>query len=121
MLTYAIPRASSRIVAADGTVSRDWYLFLSALLQTVGGPAVTTGGGSEPLDGVKQFEEYAATSLEAAEALRAVDELRNELASTRSDMQSLRRLIDELSAALATPPQNDQLRSRVQSLEDRLA
>ena len=112
---------------------------LQALLVRSGGPAddVVT-----PMDNQRQFEEYAISPLEAIEAQRgvdelrqvqqqqdplihelanAVDELRNELAASRADTQALRGLIEELTAASAAPVQNDQLRNRVQSIEDRLA
>ena len=112
---------------------------LQALLSRSGGAGdvVVT-----PMDNQRQFEEYAISPLEAIEAQRgvdelrqvqqqqdpmvrelasAVDELRNELAASRSDMQALRGLIDELTAASAAPAQAEQLRSRVQSIEDRLA
>lgn len=142
-MTSAIPHISSIIVKPDGTVSREWYLFLSALLQSVGGPAVTTGGGIAPIDIHQQFEEYAVSSIESVQALLeidelrnsqdrnldpaihdltlALDELRNELAATRTDNQALRIFIDELQNSISTQSQTDQLRIRVESIEGRLA
>lgn len=141
-LSYAIPNIGSKMIQPDGTVSRDWYLFLSAMLQTIGGPAVVTGGGIAPIDVHEQFEEYAVSSIEAQEALRGIDELRNareptsdtrtdelvrqvdelrsELATSRNDTSQLRSLFEELSTRIAEPYTN-QLRNRVESLEDRLA
>lgn len=141
-LSYAIPNIGSKMVQPDGSVSRDWYLFLSAMLQTIGGPTVVTGGGIAPIDVHEQFEEYAVSSTEAQEALRGVeelrnareaasdtrtnelvrqiDELRNELASSRNDVSQLRSLIEEISARIGEP-YSDQIRNRVESLEDRLA
>lgn len=141
-LTFAIPNIGSKMIQPDGTVSRDWYLFLSAMLQTIGGPAVITGGGISPIDVHQQFEEYAASNIEAQEALRGVDELRNagnkssdtrtdelirqvdelrtELASSRNDLSQFRGLLDELSTRI-TESYADQLRNRIESIEDRLA
>lgn len=59
------------------------------------------------------------SSPEAQEALRAVDELRHELASTRTELQSLRGLIDDQAAELAGLRGLADLRSRIETLEDR--
>lgn len=123
-LSYAIPNIGSKMVQPDGTVSRDWYLFLSAMLQTIGGPAVVTGGGISPIDVHQQFEEYAASNIEAQEALRGVDELRNageKSSDTRTD--ELVRQVDELRNDLGRmqDPQIHELARMVEELRGELA
>lgn len=71
-------------------------------------------------DNTKQFEEWPVTSLEAVEAKRGVDELRNELASTRGDLDRMRAMIEDLTAQIAASTQTD-LRNRIELIEDRLA
>lgn len=141
-LAFAIPRIESKFTTPDGSVSRDWYLFLSAVLQTIGGDNVVPGGGIAPIDVQRQFEEYAVTSIEAVEAQRGVnelraemergesprihdllnivDELRNELANSRSQNDRLYSLIEEQAARISDLPTND-LRQRVEAIEGRLA
>ncbi len=116
-LVFGIPRPESRLVVDNGTISREWFLFFNYLLQTVGGPSVAPGGGIAPIENQMQFEEYAVSVPEATEALRAVDELRNELASSRSELQSLRTLIeDQISVQTEIRPIND-MRNRMDEVE----
>lgn len=141
-LAYAIPRIESQIITNGGTMSRDWYLFFSALLQTVGGPDVVPGGGIPPIDVQQQFEEYAITSTEAVEALRgvaelrsqvdhresasihaletAIEELRCELVAVRNSNDQLRAQLDEQASRILDVPTNE-LRNRVEAIEGRLA
>lgn len=42
-IPYNIPPVNMPIADAQGRVSREWYLFLSTLLQSAGGPAVQAG------------------------------------------------------------------------------
>lgn len=42
-LNFYIPRLGTPVIGPDGSMSREWYLFFSALLQMVGGPAVVLG------------------------------------------------------------------------------
>jgi len=121
-LSFGIPRVESQIVTPSGSVSRDWYLFFASILQTIGGndQVVPGGSGISPTDAAQQFEEYATTSIEAVEALSGVSELRNELATLRSNNDQLRSLVEELSARISDFPTND-LRQRVEAIEGRLA
>jgi hypothetical protein len=141
-LSFVIPRVESRMILPDGTMSRDWYMFLSALLQTVGGDDVVPGGGIAPIDVQRQYEEYAVTSIEAVEALRGVEELRNadmrgidgrvqemrgqiedlqqEIAKSLNQFNQLREQIEDL-ASRVPEPSTDELRNRVETIEARLA
>lgn len=104
-LNYAIPSAATPFLNENGEVRPSWYLFLSSVLQTIGGPAVIPNNqGIQPADIQAQFEEYPISSTEALEALKAVDELRNEVAQARSDAQILRAMIDELQNSIAAIP-----------------
>lgn len=78
-------------------LSRADVAALRALLVRSGGSSDTVITSS---DNQMQFEEYAITPPEAIEALRGIDELRNELAASRADMQAVRGRIDELTAQL---------------------
>lgn len=99
-------------------------------------------GAVTPADNQKQFEEYAISNLEAQDALRGVeelrqqiagirsandslvtmiDELRNDLASSRNDAVMLRTIIDDFTVILSALPTADQFRNRIESIEDRLA
>lgn len=44
MLPFVTPNASTPFLNADGTVSPQWYLFLSSIMQSIGGPPVIPGG-----------------------------------------------------------------------------
>tara|TARA_R110000868_G_scaffold160430_2_gene390042 strand:- start:5646 stop:6038 length:393 start_codon:yes stop_codon:yes gene_type:complete len=61
-----------------------------------------------------------ASSTEAQEALRGVEELRQALASMRGDNDRLRGEVDELRAQIEAAPTLQPLTSRVQQIEDRL-
>lgn len=60
------------------------------------------------------------SSIDAQEALRAVDELRNELASIRGENDRLRREVDDIRGQLESAPSFQPLASRVQQIEERL-
>lgn len=116
-VNIAIPIISSRFLDQNQNVSRDWYLFLSTLLQLVGGPAVAPGGGGvTPGDVAEQFEEYPLSVPDAQEALRGVDELRNQFSSLLSSNTELRNLLWEVSSRLEQLAPVD-LRTKVDQLE----
>lgn len=50
MLQFVTPNAGTPFLNADGTVSLQWFMFLSAIVQTIGGPTVVLGGGANPVD-----------------------------------------------------------------------
>lgn len=113
----ATPDNRVPFLSSDGTVSLPWFMFLSSMLQAIGGPAVGPGGGAAPVDNTKQFEEYPLSNPDALEALRGVDELRNAIASISNDGQALRSIYDELNGALAGIRNLTDLRNRVDDVE----
>lgn len=96
-------------------IDQQWMHVIAALVQRSGGTS-----GSDGLGVYLPLIEQTQDDLAAREALRAVDELRNELAGLRSDNQALRGLLDEQANELAALRQNN-LRNRIEQLEDRLA
>lgn len=75
-------------------ISMEWMRALSN---------ITQGAGASSVDPV--VDELVAAALgqqvsQGQDASRAIDELRNELASTRTDTQTLRTLIDEQTARI---------------------
>lgn len=62
----------------------------------------------------------AASSTEAQEALRGIEELRQELASLRGESDRLRAEIQALRDDMPVIPSFQPLESRVQQIEDRL-
>lgn len=119
--TLGIPRPESRFVDDQGRISRDWFMFLSYLLQQLGGPQVTVSTSVTANDIQQQFEEYPLTNPDAVEALRGVDELRNAIDSTRSELQSLRSALDDHTATLEAIRTVSDYRNRIELIEDRLA
>lgn len=106
------------IVAGQRTpieIDIEWMRAFTELLRATG-----TGSDSSVADLLPLFFATAPTDPLAQEAIRAVDELRNELASARSDVQNLRGDVEALSAQLASPRPDIQLRNRVELIEDRL-
>lgn len=123
MPAYSIPFPNSPIDGKACYLSREWYLFLSSMFQSVGGPVITSGGGIAPVDVQKQFEDYPMPPTDGTDALRFVDELRN--ATDRDQSPLIRELvaaIDDLRNELSLS-RNDAatLRNRVELIEDRLA
>lgn len=62
----------------------------------------------------------SGSSPEAQEALRAVDELRNEVATLRGSNDRLRAELDELRGQVEPMPSLRPLEGRIQQIEDRL-
>jgi hypothetical protein len=132
-ITVIPPRQA--LVDERGNITRVWWLFLQEIFTRIGGSNAMTNVELETL-----FSSFSPPSDPvAADAMRAVDELRNELASTRSQLGDVLSRLDELTAQLAginptiCPPALDvieeilrrpidtALESRVTQLEDRLA
>lgn len=144
MLSFSIPSPRSQVVDENGIISKEWYLFLSAILQTIGGnnPVVSGGFGISATENQMLFEEFPITSIEGHQALVNVEELRADmqipqisikelqtaLEELKADLQlpqpsikTIQTSIDELSALIYSLPNYDVLRTRIEQLEDRLA
>ena len=91
---------------------------LQALVSRSGG---TSDAAVTAIDNQRQFEEYAITSLEAAEALRGADELRNVVQQSDPMIRELMRAVDELRNDMAAVRNLADLRSRIEQIEDRIA
>lgn len=123
-LTIALPQARIALgwVVVQGKrlpveIDMEWMLAFARLVDRTGG----TSGDTNFSEYINQFFDAPPVDAGTREALRAVDELRNELASSRADVQVLRGLIDELLARAEAPQQTEQLRNRIELIEDRLA
>lgn len=119
-------------------IDMEWMLAFARLVERTGG----ISGDSNFSEYINQFFDTPAADPSAREALRGidelrneqrsqdpqihelvnvVDELRNELATSRADTQALRGLIEELTGRIEAAPQDDQLRNRIETIEGRLA
>jgi hypothetical protein len=111
-------------VTIDGTnykvtQSGEFVRFFFDLFRRVGGFDALSNTELEKLAS-DAFNAGTADDPVAREALRGVDELRNELASTRAELQSLRTLLDAREAEFAALLLPSDLTARVQQIEDRL-
>ena len=97
-------------------IDQEWMRSFASLLDRSGG----VSGDTSFAEYLPIFFDVPHTDTSAQEALRAVDELRNELASTRSDLQAVRALLDQALAMLETPAPTNDLRIRVEQIEGRL-
>ena len=95
--------------------------FLQQLSSRIGGNVAPSNLELEALS--QEIESEASkpqSSPDAQAALRAVDELRNEFSSLRSECDGLRRLLSERESEIAGMRSTTDLRQRVEQLEDRL-
>lgn len=125
MTTITLPHARIPLgwVTMDGQSRRipveidiEWMRALLGLVERSGG---VTGGESFAAYLPALFDPKPSDPA-AEQALRAVDELRNELACAKSDAERLARVVDELQTSLAEIRPDHQLRARVEQIEDRL-
>lgn len=98
-------------------VDMEWMLTFTRLLERTGG----VSGDTNFNNFINQFFDPPLIDTGLQDALRTIDELRNELASTRNDMAQLRGLVDDLTNAVAAVPSTEPFRSRIETLEGRLA
>lgn len=94
----------------------EFVRFFFDLFRRVGG---TDGTSSDELLDLAFFD--PPRDPQAAEAVRGLGEVWNQLESLRSDCDNLRRLVAEQEAELQTLRGMDTLRNRVEQIEDRLA
>lgn len=109
--------ARIRFVNADGTLTPEAYRSLQGLLERVGGAS-----------GAESFSEYISIffddrpiSAEVQESIRAIDELRSELASVRGQNAELAGLIEEQGSELAEMRSASDLLTRLEVVEAAIA
>lgn len=105
----------------DGTLTRDGDAYIRGIFTRAGGALAPTN--TELDNALAELESATAapqSDPQAQEAMRAVDELRNEFSSLRTDCDNLRRQLEERESELAALRATTDLRSRVEQLEDRL-
>lgn len=98
-------------------IAPEWMRALDGLLDRSGGISGSTNFSQY----INQFFDAPPMDAGAQEALRAVDELRHELAFARGSVDVLRALVDDQAQALAELRAVGDLRNRLEQLEDRLA
>jgi chromosome segregation ATPase len=126
MSTISLPPRREAIVQANGQVSPVWLRWFNDVLQRLGGGevdtdlaaivALLTEAGAE-IDELQS--EYAPEPVAVREALRAVEELRGELASVRMANDELRGQIEDLHRQMQQSRGED-LRNRIETIEGRL-
>ena len=118
----SFPSARQPATEKDGqgneVFTRSWSIFFQQVYERIG--SVSALNNNE-LAGMLENDlpAAAATDLTAQEGVRMAEELRNELSAARADIDSLRRMMGDMSGQLQ-PPDAD-LRRRVQEIEDRLS
>jgi len=113
--------ANVRFVNADGTLSAYAIRFINQqILDRIGG--VVAQSNTELSSGISDLDSQAlapAGDPLVHQAMVAIDELRNELASLRSDCDQLLQQIAERDSELLRLREMTDLRLRVEQLEDR--
>lgn len=96
-------------------IDQEWLRALTDLLIRTGGVS-----GDNSFDQyIPMFFDTPHTDATAREAMTMIDELRNELASARSEQQQLRSMLEDLASQLQSNPNTD-FRNRIEQIEDRL-
>jgi hypothetical protein len=96
-------------------IDQEWLRALTDLLNRTGGVSGDTSFDQY----VPMFFDTPHTDATAREAMTMIDELRNELASARSEQQQLRSMLEDLASQLQSNPNTD-FRNRIEQIEDRL-
>jgi hypothetical protein len=94
-------------------IDQEWMLYLTTLTERTGG----VSGDTNFIEYINQFFDAPLADPALQEAGRAIDELRNELAASRSDAQTSRVLCEEVSAQLAGVRRLEDLRNRLDGIE----
>lgn len=126
--TITVPKSNIPIgsltiagVVYDVPQHPEFARFCYDLVKRVGGVTAQTNNDlSIDIQTLDSEAQMPRSDPGAQEALRAVDELRNEFASLRSDCDSLRSQISDRDAELASLRAIADMRPRVEQLEDRL-
>ena len=101
-------------------IDREWMLAFLGLLTRTGGITGNTSAGSA-LDELLPLLMEPVRDAQTQEAMRAIEELRQELAGARSETHALRGQLEDALAQMAGMRQSDDLRGRIEQIEDRLS
>ena len=96
-------------------IDQEWLRALTDLVTRTGGVSGDTSFDQY----IPMFFDTPHTDATAREAMTMIDELRNELASARSEQQQLRSMLEDLASQLQSNPNTD-FRNRIEQIEDRL-
>jgi hypothetical protein len=96
-------------------IDQEWLRALTDLLIRTGGVSGDTSFDQY----IPMFFDTPHTDATAREAITMIDELRNELASAKSEQQQLRSMLEDLASQLQSNPTTD-FRNRIEQIEDRL-
>ena len=96
-------------------IDQEWLRALTDLLTRTGG----VSGDTSFEQYIPMFFDTPHTDATAREAMTMIDELRNELASARSEQQQLRSMLEELATQMQSNPTTD-FRNRIEEIEGRL-
>ena len=96
-------------------IDQEWLRALTDLLIRTGGVSGDTSFDQY----IPMFFDTPHTDATAREAMTMIDELRNELASARSEQQQLRSMLEELATQMQSNPITD-FRNRIEEIEGRL-
>lgn len=72
MPAFSIPFPNSPISGEGGYVTREWYLFIQGIFQSVGGFPVVSGGGAAPADVQNQLLARINTIESLVDAVRPI-------------------------------------------------
>ena len=121
--TISLPQARIPIgyATVDGAripvdVDAEWMLMFTRLFDRSGG----TTGSTSFNEYITQFFDAPGTDPALQQAARDIDDLRQELASTRAELQSLRGAIEDQAVQLAQIRPIDDFRIRIEQIEGRL-
>jgi hypothetical protein len=96
-------------------IDQEWLRALTDLLNRTGGVSGDTSFDQY----IPMFFDTPHTDATAREAMTMIDELRNELASAKSEQQQLRSMLEDLASQLQSNPTTD-FRNRIEEIEGRL-
>lgn len=96
-------------------IDQEWLRSFVSLLDRTGGVSGDTSFDQY----IPMFFETPHTDATAHEAMGMIDELRNELASAKTEQQALRTMLDDLATQLQSNPVTD-YRNRIEQIEERL-
>lgn len=121
-MTATLPQAriplGYAVIAGQRTpveIDIEWMRAFTDLVKST-----SSDGGASLAELLPLFFSVPPSDPVSQEAIRAVDELRNELSSARSDTQALRAQIEDQASLIAEMRRDPDLRNRVEQIEGRL-